>query len=89
MQWNCLQFYLSRGFKERLLTELYRKFFGAKGSKPEPQQSKLSFATKAAPKKEIKKEVKEEDDADKDTVKTRASPSSMLSFHTVDVSCFN
>ncbi|KAL0931667.1 DNA ligase [Colletotrichum truncatum] len=27
------------------------KFFGQKGSKPEPQQSKLSFATKAAPKK--------------------------------------
>ncbi|KAJ0387716.1 hypothetical protein COL922a_001822 [Colletotrichum nupharicola] len=36
------------------------KFFGAKGSKPEPQQSKLSFATKAAPKKEAKEEAKEE-----------------------------
>ncbi|KAF9871654.1 hypothetical protein CkaCkLH20_10852 [Colletotrichum karsti] len=32
------------------------KFFGKKGSKPEPQQSKLSFATKPAPKKEVKEE---------------------------------
>ncbi|UQC78151.1 DNA ligase I [Colletotrichum lupini] len=51
------------------------KFFGAKGSKPEPQQSKLSFATKTAPKKEVKKEVEEEVDADKDAAETRASPS--------------
>lgn len=39
------------------------KFFGAKGSKPEPQQSKLSFATKAAPKKEAKEEATTVDDA--------------------------
>ncbi|KAK2064531.1 DNA ligase I [Colletotrichum caudatum] len=57
------------------------KFFGAKGSKPEPQQSKLSFATKAAPKKEVKKEadtpeavVKEEEVANKLRKRTR-SPS--------------
>ncbi|OLN86520.1 DNA ligase 1 [Colletotrichum chlorophyti] len=32
------------------------KFFGQKGTKPEPQQTKLSFATKAGPKREVKKE---------------------------------
>ncbi|GJC90488.1 DNA ligase 1 [Colletotrichum liriopes] len=57
------------------------KFFGAKGSKPEPQQSKLSFATKTAPKKEVKKEedapavaVKEEKATTKPRKRTR-SPS--------------
>ncbi|GKT53468.1 DNA ligase-like protein [Colletotrichum tofieldiae] len=57
------------------------KFFGAKGSKPEPQQSKLSFATKTAPKLEVKKEedapavaVKEEKAATKPRKRTR-SPS--------------
>ncbi|KZL83834.1 dna ligase, partial [Colletotrichum incanum] len=57
------------------------KFFGAKGSKPEPQQSKLSFATKTAPKKEVKREedapdvaVKEEKAATKPRKRTR-SPS--------------
>ncbi|GJC95381.1 DNA ligase-like protein [Colletotrichum higginsianum] len=33
------------------------KFFGAKGSRPEPQQSKLSFATKAAPKKAVERKA--------------------------------
>ncbi|KAF6788178.1 DNA ligase [Colletotrichum sojae] len=42
------------------------KFFGQKGSKPEPQQSKLSFATKAAPKKPVKKEEAEQEDKSKD-----------------------
>ncbi|WYZ40400.1 hypothetical protein EsH8_IV_000741 [Colletotrichum jinshuiense] len=57
------------------------KFFGAKGSKPEPQQSKLSFATKAAPKKVLKKEedssaaaVNDEDKTSKPRKRTR-SPS--------------
>ncbi|GKT43856.1 DNA ligase 1 [Colletotrichum spaethianum] len=57
------------------------KFFGAKGSRPEPQQSKLSFATKAAPKKEVKKEEdasnaagKEEKASNKPRKRTR-SPS--------------
>ncbi|KAK2004804.1 DNA ligase I [Colletotrichum falcatum] len=57
------------------------KFFGAKGSKPEPQQSKLSFVTKTAPKKGVKKEagtpevaVEEEKAANKPRKRTR-SPS--------------
>ncbi|KAK1970362.1 DNA ligase I [Colletotrichum sublineola] len=59
------------------------KFFGAKGSKPEPQQSKLSFATKPAP-KEIKEEsdiseasVKEDKTANKPRKRSR-SPSSAV-----------
>lgn len=40
-----------------LLTIACSKFFGAKGSRPEPQQSKLSFATKAAPKKAIERKA--------------------------------
>ncbi|TEA19327.1 DNA ligase 1 [Colletotrichum sidae] len=50
------------------------KFFGQKGSKPEPQQSKLSFATKTAPKKKVKEEVEDDNGRPKPRKRTR-SPS--------------